>query len=183
MVNRLGRIFDKICLCIGALLFSQFPLFIQYYSQQLSGRVFEMQRQIEAIREVASHSGKDIDQYIQKFLSSNDTDFILQGQLMQQLIVRWHYYTDGLLALEHASLWMQPVTFVRYFDWSIAKSTLENYSVGFTLNSEGFLFAGLGILIGFLFSNCIKWILKGLYFTLCSYLKVQREKKHTKVLR
>lgn len=169
MVNRFSRILDKICLCIGALLFSQFPLFIQYYTQQLSGRVFELQRQVEATRQVAMQSGKDVDQYIQKFLSSSDLDFVLQGQLMQQLIFRWNYYSEGLFALEHATLWMQPVNFVRYFDWSIARSTYENYSTGFTLNSQGLLFAGAGMIIGYLFSIILKSMIRWVYIGLKKY--------------
>jgi hypothetical protein len=177
MANRLCRIIDKLGMCGGALLFSQLPLFIQYYTQQLVGRVYELQWQVEAIRQVAIQSGKGLDQYIQKFILSTDPDFVLQGQLMQQMMSRWHYYSEGLLALEHASLWMQPLIFLRYFDWSVARSTYDNYTAGLTLNSEGLVFGGLGMIAGYLLALSLRGLAYIIYINLKQYLYSPQKKK------
>jgi hypothetical protein len=156
MVGWLGRILDKICLFAGALLFSQFPLFIQYYTQQLSGRVDELKWQIDAIHQAALLSGKGIEQYINKFLSSQDADFVLQGQLMQQIISRWHHYSEGLFSLEHATVWMKPILFIQYLDWNVVHSTFGLYEMGLTFNMEGMVFGIIGMMIGCLFSIWVR---------------------------
>ncbi len=171
MASWLCRIIDKVGMCAGALLFSQLPLFIQYYTQQLAGRVHELRWQVEAIRQVALQSGKGLDQYIQKFISSADPDFVLQGQLIQQMVSRWQYYSDGLQALEQSSLWTQPLVFLRYFDWSVARSTYENFTAGVTLNSEGLIFGGIGMILGYLCALCLREVANVLFVQARKLLK------------
>lgn len=159
MTRGLGKILDKICLFMGALIFSQFPLFVQYYTQQLSGRVHELKWQVEAIHQAALQSGKGIEPYIQKFMSSHDSDFVSQGQLMQQIISHWQDYSDGLFALEHTTIWMKPITFIRHFDWSVAQSTYGLYEIGLTINREGMVFGITGMVVGYLLSVLVRFSL------------------------
>src|ERR1700675_1311335 len=104
----IAGIFDKLLALIGALVLSQAPVFMQAYIHQLSGHVAELQWQMDSMQRVAAQSGKTLDQFVQKFLASTDLDFALQGQVMQGIIERWHNYSDGLLALQHATVWTRP---------------------------------------------------------------------------
>lgn len=156
----IGSIYEKICLLIGILIFSQFPLFIQNYVQQLSGRVHELHWQIDSMRQMASQSNKTLEQYIHKFLSNDDADFISQGKILQETVNRWNRYSEGLFALEHATVWSKPLMFLRYFDWNIVVKTYDHFEPGFTLNLEGIVFACIGMACGSLFYVCTRIVFR-----------------------
>jgi hypothetical protein len=146
----ISSILDRIFALLGALLFSQFPFFIQQYTQQLAGHVAELQWQIGALAQLASQSGKSLEQYIQKFSNSIDPDFSLQGHFMQGLVQRFDRLSEGLQALQQATVWERPFIFIQYFHQSIASATYENFKPGlaFTVESAAYLLCGL--LVGYL---------------------------------
>jgi hypothetical protein len=159
MLKWIGSFFGKLFALAGALIMSQAPLFIQYYTQQLAGRVAELEWQMQSMREVATLSGKNLDEYVQKFLISTDQDFKLQGQFMAGVINRWHEFTESLHALQHATVWTKPFIFLQKMDWSIAHSTYESYKVGLTLNLEGLMFTLAGLILGYLVFLVVQQIL------------------------
>lgn len=164
MSNWIVKLLDRIFAVLGALLFSQIPLFIIYYIQQLQGHVSELQVQVDAIRRLASQNGKSLEHYIQKFLSSSDLDFHGQGLLMQKMVERLEAFSKALFSLQQASIWERPVIFVKNLDWSIFQATLDHYEVGLPITLEGAFYALLGIFIGFLIFYLIKMCGNALFF-------------------
>lgn len=142
------KLLDRVLAVLGALLFSQAPLFMYSYMQQLQGRVAELQGQKEALTRVAAQTGKTLDQYIFKFLSSSDPDFSAQGQLMQQFLERLKTLTLGLHNLQNATLWEKPLVFMQSFYWDITQSTWAHYEIGIPLSLEGGMYAFVGLLVG-----------------------------------
>lgn len=149
-------ILDRVCAVAGALLFSQLPLFMQYYTHQLIGHVAELQWQVSTMRHSASMVGKSLEQYIAKFTQHADAEFSLQGRMMQQVVDRWHHFSEGLQSLQQASVWEKPFLFLRNFDLSIVKTTLAAYQPAIPASMEGGIYAFIGLLAGFSFF----WILK-----------------------
>lgn len=147
MLKWVLKLFSKIFIVTGALIASQMPLFMQYYSQQLAGRVSELGWQIEGMEQMATQTGKNLDQYIQKFISNPDTDFQLQGQLMKETQTRWFYLKESIASLQQATAWSKPFIFLQRLDLKIAHSTLNSYKPGMTLNMEGMIYVlgGMGI--------------------------------------
>ena len=143
------KLLDRIFAALGALLFSQVPLFIYYYMQQLQGRVAELLGQKEALIRVAAQTGKTLDQYILKFLNSSDPDFSAQGHLMQGLLERLKTLSTGLSQLQNATVWEKPFIFIKAFYWDIASSTWSQYAIGIPLSIEGGVYAFAGLLVGF----------------------------------
>lgn len=150
MIKWLGNIIDRLFAVAGALVFSQAPLFMQYYTQQLSGHVAELKLNVEAMGKIAAQSGKTLDQYVLKFMASTDPDFNLQGKLMQSMVERWTVFNENLYSMQNATVWTRPFLFIRQFDWDIARTTYHTFEVGLTFNLEGIIYAFLGLLFGYL---------------------------------
>jgi hypothetical protein len=144
----IGGIIDRLGVVSGALLFSQIPQFIQQYSQRLAGHVAELKIQATTLAEAAQFSGKTIDQLISKFLTSGDLDFVHQGELMQQAMVRFHYLSTALSNLYTSTALSRPFIFFSQIDMGIAEGTLENFTFGVSLTIEGGVYALIGMTTG-----------------------------------
>lgn len=166
MLKCICGLLDRICAVAGALLLSQLPLFMQQYIQQLSGHTEELQVQVEAIKAAATHSGKTLEQFIQKFIESSDIDFTRQGDIMLAMLNRWYTFSDAFSTLQTSSVFKRPFVFLSYFNLDIAKSTWHNYSFGLPLNIEGLIYALLGIMFGYLFFFGIRKLFSGVWLGL-----------------
>lgn len=163
MSNWLTGLFDRIFAVVGALVCAQAPMFIQQYSQQLSGRVAELKLQVGAIANVAAQGNKPVTQYIQRFLDSGDQDFMLQGELMQKMTLRYGHLSEALTDLGTSSMWSKPFVFMRDFSWDIAQSTFTDFQPGIPFTLEGFIYALIGIGLGYGFFALIAFIARFFY--------------------
>lgn len=150
MFKWLVTLLDRLFAVAGALVFSQAPLFIHQYSLQLEGHQAELHLQINAMSQAALQTGKTLDQYIHKFISSSDDDFQLQGEIMQAMVVRWNHLSKTLSSLQESSLFQRPFVFLQHVDAEIVKSTANNFQLGIPLNAEGACYAIIGVIFGFL---------------------------------
>lgn len=156
MFKWVAGLIDRLFAVCGALTFSQIPLFMQQYQHHLAGHVAELQTQIQGMKNTAALTGKSLQQYVIKFLSSEDMDFRNQGELMNHMIQRYQSLLEGHHALKDATLYSKPFLFIKYFDWSIGQFTWQSFDIGFSFTLEGGAYALLGMLLGFL----IFWILR-----------------------
>lgn len=159
MSNWLTGLFDRVFAVVGALVCAQAPMFIQQYSQQLSGRVAELKLQVGAIAGAAAQGQKSVPQYIQRFIDSGDQDFILQGELMERMTLRYGNLSEALEDLNTTSIWAKPFVFIRDFNWDIASITFTDFQPGLPFTLEGLVYALIGIGIGYgLFSVIIAFV-------------------------
>lgn len=149
MSNWLTGLFDRVFAVIGALVFAQAPMFIQQYGQQLSGRVAELKLQVNSIASAAAQGHKSVPQYIQRFIDSGDQDFMLQGELMQRMTLRFGHLSEALQDLSSTSIWSKPFVFIRDFNWEIAQSTFADFQPGIPFTLEGLMYALIGIGMGY----------------------------------
>lgn len=173
MLKWISGLLDRIFAAAGAVLFSQCPLFIQQYIQQLSGHATELRLQVNAIQQAATHSGKTLEQFIQKFVDSGDVDFVRQGDIMLAMVSRWYNFSDAYSALQNSSVFSRPFVFVFHFNWDIAKSTWHNFIFGLPFNLEGLIFALMGILFGYLFYFGLRRLFLGIWSAIKSFFKRQ----------
>lgn len=162
MLKWIGGFVDRSFAVIGALSFSQLPLFMHQYQQHLSGRVAELQLHVQSLKQAARVTGKTLPQYISKFLQSADTDFHNQGEVMNQMLQRYDYLSQGYQSLQTASIYSKPYVFIKYFDWELARSTWQTFEMGFAFSLEGISYAGIGIIVGLAVYWILCKILKGL---------------------
>jgi hypothetical protein len=156
MLKLAYKLFEGIFAMLAALTLSQAPLFMQCYTHQLSGRVAELRLQSQILERAAGQTGKNLAQYIQKFLASTDTDFRVQGQVMQGMVERYQLLSKNLSALQEASVWERPLVFFKTIHWEIAQETLHNFQPGLVLSIEGAIYAFVGMALGFFAFYCLR---------------------------
>jgi hypothetical protein len=139
---------DRVFAVAGAVIFSQIPNFIDQYQQQVTGRMAELQLQINIMERVAATTGKTLKQYILKFLSSTDPDFYNQGEVIQQMLLRFESLVQALNALKEASAFTKAWALICHFDYEIARSTFSSFVVGLSFSLEGFIYAFIGLVFG-----------------------------------
>lgn len=145
LVNMLDRIFSL----AGALIFSQAPMFMLQYKQQLAGHVAELHLQIEAMTEAALLSGKDLKTFIHKFLTNSDVDFVHQGEIMQNMSERYQTLLEAYTALNQSSPFTKPFIFLSNLSQDIVKSTYAMFKFGLEFSLEGLIYALVGLFIGY----------------------------------
>lgn len=156
MIRFIFGMIDRIIALTGALLFSQAPMFIHQYIQNLSGHVAELNIQIQSLRTVSSATGKSLPEYIAKFTESSDLDFQAQGKWISGVIDRSLSMGDSLSALQDSSLLTRPLLFIRHCYLDIVEQTYHDFTPGLPFSVEGAAYAFAGMV---LFSS-IFWMLK-----------------------
>lgn len=146
---------DRLFVVVGALLGVQIPLFMQQYTQRLAGHVAELNRVLNNLRELAFQSNKTLEEYIAKFLANPDLDFSRQGEFMAGVASRWQHLSQALENMNTSSIWMRPYVFLRDLQLEIAKPVFYSFELGLNLTLEGFFYAILGAMLGFLFYKAI----------------------------
>lgn len=160
---------DRSCAVVGAILFAQAPVFMQQYTQQLIGRTAEIKLQVDALSYSANLSGKTVAQLTQKFLANPDPDIARQGEVMLAIVDRWHHLSSALNAMQESSVWTRPFSFLYHLNGEVFGSTFDEFSMGIPLNLEGGIYALVGILVGYMFFACLRYLgkkFKRLFFPL-----------------
>lgn len=147
-IRFLFTILDRLFVIAGALLGVQIPLFILQYTQRLAGHVGELNLLLNKLRELANQSHKSLEQYIAKFLASNDSDFVGQGEFMLGVVNRWESLNKALNDLMSSSIWERPFVFIKELQYDIARSTFHDFQPGIQLTVEGFVYMFLGTIFG-----------------------------------
>lgn len=145
----IGKALKNILLILGAVIFFQFPVFMQQYQQQLIGHVHELKWQVDVLGKTAAKSGKSVDEYIKKFVDHPDTDFSNQGEVMQKVQTRWNKLSMALSRLQQASIFTRPFVFLYCIQGDIFKSTAESFELGVIFTMEGLLYALVGMMVAY----------------------------------
>lgn len=148
LLQFMGTLLDRLFVVLGAFAGSQIPPFMQQYQQRLAGHVEELNHLLNQLRQIAADSGKSLEQYIQKFVSNGDPDFVRQGEFMQGVVNRWQELHQALYHLGESSIWSRPYVFVKELHYDIAHSTFMSFQPGMSLTIEGLCYTGIGILVG-----------------------------------
>lgn len=149
-------ILDRIFAVASALCFAQLPLFMQQYQQQLYGHIAELKVQVDAMQRVASATGKSLPEYISRFTSSGDPDFMGQGQLMGEMVERTFSLSEASQSLSSATVFQKPFVFFSHVNWDIASSTFSNFQIGVPVSVEGLIYGFVGIIFGYFFFQTLR---------------------------
>lgn len=150
ILRLIGGLLDRLFIVLGAFFGSQVPAFMHQYTQRLAGHVEELDHLLSEIRRTTVLSGKPMEVYIDKFLTSNDPDFVMQGEFMQMMYMRWQHLTRVLHDLVESSMWQRPYIFFRELNFDMAKSTFSSFQPGISLTLEGLCYTGIGIFAGYI---------------------------------
>lgn len=146
LLRFIGGVLERVVVVVSALSFAQIPLFIQHYEQQLVGRIAELKMQVDAIQVIAKD--RSLHEYIFKFTSNSDPDFVQQGNLLFEMVNRYDSLQTAYANLQNATLFTKPVVFVNHLYSDIAASTWEHFHLGLPLTVEGAAYAFVGVIVG-----------------------------------
>lgn len=154
---------DRSIVAFCAFCGSQIPQFFQQYTQKLMGHVEELDRLMQQLAQIAHLSGKNLDQYIEKFALSSDTDFKSQGEFLNNLVIRWDELSRHLSELNQSTVWSRPFIFFKQMNQELVHSTWSSFQPGLSFNLESLGYVFFGMLIGLVFCQIFFSFLKFIY--------------------
>lgn len=175
MFRWLVKLIDRCFSVAGAVIFAQAPQFYEQYQQRLEGHLSELKLQMNFMNEAAEQSGKSLQEYIDKFLSSTDVDFSRQGILLQKMSDRYQEMNQSLDSLHDTTPWTRPFVFLSNLEGSVAEGVVENFKIGIPLSLEGLVYALVGVIFGF----SIFYLIAGIFRAIFSKLRWKKNKKQT----
>ncbi len=141
------RLLDRILCVAGAVLFSQFPEFMQQYLQRLEGHLDEARLAVDRFRDAAAQSGMSLDQLVAGAARNPDPSMGKLGAVVQAAVARVEELRASDTALRGASVATRPFVFLAHMDKGIARATLAIYRPAVPTTAEGLVYAGLGLVI------------------------------------
>jgi len=140
------QIVDRVLCVGGAVLFSQFPEFMQQYLQRLEGHLDEARLQLAGLKDTAAQSGATIDQLVANAAASSDPLMQRLGILVKGTAGRVDQLAAADDALRHASLVAKPFVFFLHLEPAIARATWSIFRPAVPTTLEGLVYAGVGML-------------------------------------
>lgn len=148
---------DRIVCTLGAVALAQGPEFMQQYLQRLGGHLDEARRILTQLLATASHSGQDPLVWAEKARTSSDAVIADLGRLVLTTQQRVDDLAQAQQALQSASAWERPWTFLAHLDSSIFRGTWHDFRPAVPTTGEGALYAITGMLLAWaLYSGVAK---------------------------
>ncbi len=154
MIGRLISMAGGVALGLTA---SQFPEFAQQYQQRLGGAVDELRAIVENFDASAAASGLSRDEALGTYEETNNTFLTRQGEDVETTINRYERLETQLQALENANIVTRVTDIALYYDSDIASRAMENFNPAVPVTTEGFVYAGIGVLAGYFFVAGLGW--------------------------
>lgn len=154
MIRRFISVVGGVALGLAA---SQFPEYSQQYEQRLGGAVDELRVIVEKFDASAAESGLTRQQALDAYEETGNTFLTLQGQDVGATIARYDRLETQLKALENANFVSRITDFARYYDADIGARALDSYNPAVPVTTEGFTYAGVGVLFGYTLFALLGW--------------------------
>jgi hypothetical protein len=133
-----------------ALVLSQFPEYAQQYTQRLGGAVDELAAITQAFDRDAMAGGLDRQEALARYNSANDEFLAGRGRSMTATFQRYEQLSATLSQIEGAGPLERFRNLPAYLDSDIGQRTLAAYKPAVPVTVEGILYAGAGLLAGYL---------------------------------
>lgn len=133
-----------------AVMLSQFPEYAQQYTQRLGGAVNELRLVTEEFDRAALAGGLNREQALDRYNASNDSFLAGRGTSMTATFQRYEMLSTTLLRIQNADPVARLQALPAYLDTDIGRQTLEAYKPAVPVTMEGVLYAGGGLILGYL---------------------------------
>lgn len=156
-MRRTLGVLGGLCLAVAM---SQFPEYAQQYTQRLGGAVDELRIITEEFDASALVGGLTRQQALDRFETSPDSFIKGRGDSMEATFRRYDLLRATLAEVEGADAIERLRNLPAYVDTEIGGRTLENFKPAVPVTVEGFLYAGLGFLVGYgVVSACVSLLM------------------------
>ena len=149
---------DRILCVTGAVLFSQFPEFVQQYLQRLGGHLDEARHQLDQFKDAAAKTGSTLDQLIANANANPNPSMAKLGAVIVETQSRVQTLTADSQAIHDAAIWERPFVFFKHMDPQIAHATASIFRPAVPTTLEGLIYAGIGIVIILsVYHGCVRY--------------------------
>jgi len=155
LAGRLAGLFRLVIVLGAALAGTQLAAFMDAYEQNLSGRVDEAEREVEAIIERARQADMPLWAYLEEFQNASNPVFVREGGALQARISRAAFLADDLRALDEADVVLKPFVFLGRIDARIAWDTWERFTPAVPMSAVGLIYTGIALLVGLILSELL----------------------------
>lgn len=145
VLKRTASLGDKLACVVFAVALNQFPLYVNQYTNALSGALTEAGKSYEELNKAASTFGQDIDTFLRNLEASPTQEAHKSAQIHRSALERYTHYKGDLARLQQASMWSKPFVFASCFDWSLHRAV--QFRPGLILTAEGGVYALIGIVL------------------------------------
>jgi hypothetical protein len=153
------NLFAMVCVVLAAgLVGSQLAEFMQQYTQNLSGRRAEAQREVRGLVDRAAEAEMPLGNYLTEFSGSSNPVFAREGQAMRARVDRATDLDEAYHELRHAGLVAKPFVFAAYVDGEVAADVWRNFRPALPLDSASLLYCGLLMAIAGLGYKGVTWV-------------------------
>ncbi len=143
----IGRVINGVAAVVGAAVVAQFPEFYQQYVQRLGGRLDQSRRDIQRLLQDAETLGRTLEIYLQELLNSGTAAARQAAKRELERVDNADQLEGAYDALATAGPLERPLVFVKNFDSDLAEETMAIFSPAVPVSSEGFVYAGIGLVI------------------------------------
>jgi hypothetical protein len=140
-------LFDRVLCVAGAVIFAQFPEFLQQYLQRLGGHLDEARRLLAQFEAVAARSNLTAEALARQTAQNADAAVAKLSGVITDTIARVQHLESAQAALQNASLWTRPFAFLRHADADIARGTWGIFKPAVPTTVEGLIYALAGMVI------------------------------------
>lgn len=133
-----------------AVALSQFPEYAQQYTQRLGGAVDELRIITQRFDSEAAAAGLDRTEALERYTTATDGFIIGRGTSEAANFVRLEQLSQTLARIQNANAVERFQALPAYLDSDIGRRTLENYKPAIPVTMEGILYAGAGLILGYL---------------------------------
>ena len=135
--------------------FSQFPEYAQQYTQRLGGAVDELKVITTDFDNAAKDAGLNREQALDRYEHSPDTFLAGRGTSMAQTFARYADLSATLEQLRGATAMQRLRMLPNYFDSDVGERTLDDFKPAVPVTIEGLLYAGAGLVIGYIIVSAL----------------------------
>lgn len=132
-----------------AVMFSQYPEYAQQYEQRLGGAVDELRVVTERFDADAAAGGLTREQALATYRASDEEFLSRQGRSMAETFMRYSELSATLRRISGASPIERFNLMPQFFDTDIGGRTLDNFKPAVPVTTEGFVYAGVGLFVGY----------------------------------
>lgn len=143
--NFFGNLTDRIFTVLMAVILSQVPVYMNQYTQVLSGAHLESESTYLELEARAAQYSQTVEAFLYELTQNEDPKVKDNAEVSLNTVERYLDYDKALKSLQGSNAFTRPFNFIKHFDKRI-RSALD-FKPGMLLNWEGFTYGVIGVIL------------------------------------
>jgi hypothetical protein len=157
LLQLFAGLLDRVLAVVLAITAAQAPLYYAQYTQVLAGVRLEAETRYLELQREAQRLQMSVEAFVTRHEASREPVFQASGRIHRNTLNRYRQYDAAWQALRSASPLQKPERLRRYYDQRIHAAV--QFQPGLPLNTEGLVWAGIGLLLAWPLAALARWLL------------------------